>query len=85
MGIPRYHQNRSIVQKIYQEFIVVNLNCPNVMVYRETGTHSVELHVVSRMVSFYMRIINGKQNKLSVIMLNLIRKKMEADVNFESG
>ena len=57
---------------------------PNVMIYGETGTHPIEIHVITRMIVFYMRIINGKQNKLSALMLNLLKKKTLAEEIFES-
>ena len=43
------------------------------MVYGETGTKKIELHIKNRMISFWSRLLEGKQNKLSYIFYKLTR------------
>ena len=45
------------------------------MVYGETGTLPIKKHIISRMITYYMRIVNGKQTKLSYVMYKLMRCK----------
>ena len=81
-------QNITQIEVLYRKFLKcllhVNSNTPNVMVYGETSTHPIEIHVVTRMITFYMRILNGKQNKLSTIMFTLLKRKMSYDDSFMS-
>ena len=52
------------------------------MIYGETGRRSVKSIVDSRMIGFYARMINGDHNKLSYIMLRLVKKKQERENYF---
>ena len=45
---------------------------------------SIISFVKARMITFYMRLINGKDTKLSFIMYRVLRKKNCLDVHFES-
>ena len=81
-------QDITQIEILYRKFIKcllrVNSATPNVMIYGETSTYPVEIHIVTRMIVFYMRIVNGKQSKLSAMMLNLLKKKTLLDESFES-
>ena len=55
---------------------------PNVMVYGESGCFTVLNHVLSRMTTFYMRLLNGNKNKLSYIMYQVMRRKFFNEPEF---
>ena len=54
-------QNITQIEVLYRKFLKcllhINSNTPNVMVYGETGTHPIEIHVVTRMITLKLIII----------------------------
>ena len=52
--------------------------------YGDTGTVPVRCKIYSRMLSYFARIVNGKDSKLSFVMYKLLRKKHESDSDFFS-
>ena len=62
----------------------LNRCTPNGMVYGGTGRMPIINHVKARMVTFHMRLINGKNTKLSYIMYKASRKKSLGTDDFQS-
>ena len=60
-------------RKFLKTVLKVKNRTPSVMVYGETGTKKIELHIKNRMISFWSRLLEGKQNKLSYIFYKLTR------------
>ena len=46
------------------------------MVYGETGSYPVEISVKKRMVSYWIKLINGNENKFSTVMYSRLLHKM---------
>ena len=53
----------------------VNNSTPDPMVYGETGKTHIEIFIKERMVNFWMRLLNGKQSKLSIILYKIMKAK----------
>lgn len=72
-----------ILHRKYIKLLLGLYKCtPNVMVYGESGCVPVQNHVLSRMTTFYMRLINGNKKKLSYIMYKVLREKYQRDLEF---
>lgn len=75
------------IQILHRKFIKTLLgvytSTPNVMVYGESGQFDIKNHVVSRMITFYMRLVNGNHNKISYIMYRLLRTRCNLDDNYD--
>ena len=55
----------------------------NSMAYGELGKYPVDAHIKSRMLNYWLRLINGKQSKLSHIMYQCLLK-MHDENSFRS-
>ena len=64
-------------RKFLKGILHVNNRTPDPMVYGETGKVNVEISIKIRMVNFWMRLMYGKQTKLSVLLYNIIKAKHE--------
>ena len=71
-------------RKFLKNILQVCANTPTCIVHGETGTMPVLSHVLSRMLTYYARLCNGKQSKLSYILYKVLRKKHEGDSDFFS-
>ena len=68
------NQIEILYRKFLKKLLGVYPDTPSVMVYSETGTLPIVYHIYVRMLCFYMRLVNERQSKLSVNMLNLFKK-----------
>ena len=57
--------------KFVKYLLKLKRNTPNNMVYGETGLLPMEYHVNTRMLSFWVKLITGKQDKMSFKIYNL--------------
>ena len=80
-----YSSHKAQIEIFYRKFLksVLRLNnrTPDPMVYGETGKTHIELYIKERMVNFWMRLVNGKQSKLSAILYKIIKAKHEDPLN----
>ena len=80
------HKNVTEIEVFYRKFLKIILklqkDTPNCMVYGETGTTPLRLLIDRRLISFWMKISEGKETKLSYIIYKLILKLHQADYNF---
>ena len=60
-------------RKFLRLILHVNRGTPDCMIYRETGRGAILNVVKCRMVSFWSRLLSGKQSKYSYILYNLIK------------
>ena len=67
-------------RKFLRLILHVNRCTPDCMIYGETGRGAILNVVKCRMVSFWSRLVSGKQSKYSYILYNLI-KSMHVDSN----
>ena len=61
-----------VIERVHLTFLkhilgVKKTTC-NLMVYGELGKYPVNTYIKSRMLSYWLRLINGKQRKLSYIV-----------------
>ena len=68
-------------RKFLKSILKVDSRTPDPMVYGETGKTKVELLVKERMICFWMRLLNGKQTKLSVLMYKIIKSMHDDPLN----
>ncbi len=55
----------------------------NHMVHEELGKYPINIHIKSRMLSYWLRVINGKQDKISYKMYQCLLKLLDEN-SFES-
>lgn len=61
-------------RKFLKSILKVRKTTPNCMVYGECGVESLENLVNIRILNFWLRLLSGKDTKLSVLMFRLTRK-----------
>ena len=83
-GFSNLEQIEVLYRKFIKTILFVKPSTPNSMIYGETGSMPIINTVISRMVIFFARIVNGKQSKLSAMMYNLSRKKHYSDDEYFS-
>ena len=74
------------LEVLHRKFIKIILGVskytPNSMVYGEVGVYPLTHIVAMRMINFYMRIVNGKDTKLSKVMYRVLRRQSEIHGTF---
>ena len=63
--------------KFLKRLLKVNKYTANCMVYGELGRFKLSRKIECRMISFWCRLLNGNQNKLSFLMYRLLRSHFE--------
>jgi hypothetical protein len=53
----------------------LKVSTPNFMVYGELGRYPLEIDIKVRMISYWCKLIQGKQSKLSTIAYKLLYVK----------
>ena len=76
-GFCDFNQMEILQRKFIKTVLGLNKCTPNAMVYGESGMYPLSCIVNMRMINFYMRLVNGKQTKLSCILYKVIRKQEE--------
>jgi hypothetical protein len=66
------------IEKLYLKFLKIvlkvnNNTCSN-MVYGELGRFPIDIYIQTRMVTFWARLLNGNQSKISVQLYRLMYK-----------
>ena len=61
-------------RKFIKRVLGINRSTPNCIVYAEVGKYPIIHQIYSRMISFWVKISEGKTSKLSTIMYNIIFK-----------
>ena len=80
-GYSDINQVEILHRKFLKQILNIHTNTPSAMVHGETGTVPAGVTVVSRMISYFARLCNGKQTKLSYILYKVMRKKHENDAS----
>ena len=76
-GFSDLNQMEILQRKFIKTILCLNNRTPNNMVYGESGEYPLSCIVNMRMINFYMRLVNGKQSKLSCILYKVSRKQEE--------
>jgi hypothetical protein len=67
--------NNDIIEKVHLKFCKLLLHLksstPSYMIYGELGRYSLEIDIKSRIISFWAKLLSGKELKLSKIIYNL--------------
>ena len=77
-GFEKLTQIESFYLKFCKSLLGVHRKTPNCMVYGELGRYKLEYIVMSRMLMFWYRIVNGKQGKLASIMYSFYYSLFES-------
>jgi len=68
------YENVDAIERVHLRFLKIILNmktsAPNFMVYGECGRFPLAIIIKSRMVSFWSKLILGKDSKLCFILYN---------------
>jgi hypothetical protein len=68
-----------IIERVHLKFckllLRLKVSTPNFMVYRELGRYPLEIDITVRMISYWCKLIQGKQSKLSTITYKLLYAK----------
>ena len=51
------------------------------MLHEELGRHPIQINIKSRMIGFWLSIVNGKGSKLSKILYTIMFNEQEKGVN----
>ena len=73
-GFNELNQIEVFYRTFLKKLLGVHKRTPNCIVYGETGTSPLYNQVLSRIVGFWARLINGKKTKLSYVMYRLTRE-----------
>jgi hypothetical protein len=72
-------KNIDILEKVHVKFCKLLLNLktstPNFMLYGELGRYPLNITVKLKMLSFWSKLIDGKQSKLSSLIYRLLYLK----------
>ena len=73
--------NNESLERVHLKFCKLLLNLktstPNYMIYGELGRLPIAIDIKIRMVSYWSKLVNGKQSKLSSILYRLTRQSNE--------
>ncbi len=71
----KVHKAIEVVHLTFLKHILgVKKTICNHMVYRELGKYPVNIHIKSRMLSYWLRVINGKRDKIGYKMYQYLLK-----------
>ena len=81
------HEITTELEKIHTKFcknmLYLNRSTSTVMLYGELGTAPLDVTVKYRMISFWARLVNGKQTKISALLYRYINNLIN-DQNYYS-
>jgi hypothetical protein len=67
--------NNDIIEKVHLKFckllLHLKLSTPLYMIYGELGRYPLEIDIKSRIISFWAKLLSGKELQLSKIIYNL--------------
>ena len=76
-------ENSQIIENLHNDFLrqIINLrkNVPLYiyMLHAELGRHLIQINIKSRMISFWLSIVNGKESKLLKLLYSIMFKEHE--------
>ena len=69
-------ENSDILERLFTQFYKIILNVkkstPNCILYGELGRYHISIQIKSRMIGFWQRIVNGKQDKIAQILYKIL-------------
>ena len=79
-GFNKLDQVEVFYRSFIKQILHLNKSTPNSIVYGEIGSSKLENKIYGRMISFWIRLLEGKQSKLSALMYTLTRKMYDSNV-----
>ena len=74
-------ENSQIIENLHNDFLrqIINLrkSAPIYMLHAELGRHPIQINIKSRMIGFWLSIVNGKESKLSKLLYSIMLKEHE--------
>ena len=74
-------ENSQIIENLHHDFLrqIINLrkSTPICMLHAELGRHQIQINIKSRMIGFWLSIVNGKESKLSKLLYSIMLKEHE--------
>ena len=74
-------ENSKIIENLHSDFLrqITNLrkSTPIHMLHAELGRHPIQINIKSRMIGFWLSIVNGKEFKLSKLLYSIMLKEHE--------
>ena len=74
-------ENIQLIENLHNDFIrqIINLrkSTPIYMLHAELGRHPIQINIKSRMIGFWLLIVNGKESKLSKSLYSIMLKEHE--------
>ena len=75
--------NNDVIERVQLKFCKLLLglksSTPSYMIYGELGRYPIEIDIKSRMISFWSKLLSGKESKLSYIMYKLCLQIINSD------
>ena len=76
-------ENSEILERLCTQFYKIILNVkkstPNCILYGELGRYPISIQIKSRMICFWQRIVNGKQEKIAHRLYKILLAMHEGD------
>ena len=82
-------ENSQIIENLHNDFLrqIINLRkkYPYIyMLHAELGRHPIQIYIKSRMIGFWLSIVNGKESNLSKLLYSIMLKEHEKGIyNFK--
>ena len=74
-------ENSQIIENLHNDFPrqIINLrkSTPVYLLHAEFGRHPIQINIKSRMIGFWLSIVNGKESKLSKLLYSIMLKEHE--------
>ena len=76
-------ENSQITENLHHDFLrqIININfrksTPIYMLHAALGRHPIQIYIKSRMIGFWLSIVNGKESKLSKSLYSIMLKEHE--------
>ena len=80
------YQNTKIIENVQNQFLrsITNLkkSTPIYMLYAELGITPIDIHIKSRMIGFWLKLVNSEDAKLKGV--KKVRSAIESNFSFGS-
>ena len=73
-GFEKRHMIENLHNNLLRQIIGLRKSTPIYMLHAELGHHPIQIDIKSRMIGFWLSIVNGKESKLSKLLYTRTRK-----------
>ena len=79
--------NTNLIENVHNQFLrsitKLRKSTPIYMVYAELGITPVDVHIKSRMIGFWISVLNKENTRLSKLMYNIMLNESKQGINFK--